>query len=387
MATEIKLRRDRYANWTSLNPVLAEGEIGLVTNFADNNTRIKIGDGVTAWEDLDYFTTSQDLSNYVTDAELASALSNYVPISRTVNGKALSSNISIDKTDVGLGNVDNTNDASKPISTATQTALDLKQDKAIVVSSNQTAVNDAMYHNVATATYTDPTPVEGKGFIVFVRNGTATVGGTAYATAGTIINRTFHSGAWSNYVYLNKAQLDSAYQSTLVSGTNIKTVNGNSLLGSGNLAITGFDPTTNTITPTPLSNTAIANGDTVNAAFGKTQGQIDSIIKNEIGQVISEQFSSTANFTGYGSAFTVSGGNLVIAGGSTKTLATALYQSAYGKTSSHNWTQQITITAGTLSATSYGVGLGVSQGLVTITGAVLLERQAFVNLLFMLITR
>jgi len=32
----------------------------------------------------------------------------------------------IDKTDVGLGNVDNTSDASKPVSTATQTQLDLK---------------------------------------------------------------------------------------------------------------------------------------------------------------------------------------------------------------------------------------------------------------------
>lgn len=30
------------------------------------------------------------------------------------------------KADVGLGNVDNTSDASKPVSTATQTALDLK---------------------------------------------------------------------------------------------------------------------------------------------------------------------------------------------------------------------------------------------------------------------
>lgn len=32
------------------------------------------------------------------------------------------------KGDVGLGNVDNTSDANKPVSTATQTALDLKQD-------------------------------------------------------------------------------------------------------------------------------------------------------------------------------------------------------------------------------------------------------------------
>jgi hypothetical protein len=33
----------------------------------------------------------------------------------------------LDKTAVGLGNVDNTSDANKPVSTATQTALDLKQ--------------------------------------------------------------------------------------------------------------------------------------------------------------------------------------------------------------------------------------------------------------------
>lgn len=37
------------------------------------------------------------------------------------------------KGDVGLGNVDNTSDAAKPVSTATQTALDLKADESAVV--------------------------------------------------------------------------------------------------------------------------------------------------------------------------------------------------------------------------------------------------------------
>jgi hypothetical protein len=37
--------------------------------------------------------------------------------------------VTLAKDDVGLGNVDNTSDESKPISTATQTALDKKQDK------------------------------------------------------------------------------------------------------------------------------------------------------------------------------------------------------------------------------------------------------------------
>lgn len=37
--------------------------------------------------------------------------------------------VTLAKSDVGLGNVDNTSDVNKPISTATQTALDAKQDK------------------------------------------------------------------------------------------------------------------------------------------------------------------------------------------------------------------------------------------------------------------
>jgi hypothetical protein len=45
--------------------------------------------------------------------------------------------ISLDKTDVGLSNVDNTSDASKPVSTATQTALDAKLATATAASTYQ----------------------------------------------------------------------------------------------------------------------------------------------------------------------------------------------------------------------------------------------------------
>ena len=54
-----------------------------------------------------------------------------VPTSRTVNGHALSSDVTVSKSDVGLGNCDDTSDANKPISTATQSALDDKQDTLI----------------------------------------------------------------------------------------------------------------------------------------------------------------------------------------------------------------------------------------------------------------
>jgi microcystin-dependent protein len=48
--TTIKLRRDSSADWKSNNPTLASGEVGVVT---DRNT-VKVGDGVTAWNSLDF---------------------------------------------------------------------------------------------------------------------------------------------------------------------------------------------------------------------------------------------------------------------------------------------------------------------------------------------
>ena len=53
MAIEIQLKRGVAANWTSLNPILAQGEIGYETN----TNKFKIGDGVTDWSSLAYFTS------------------------------------------------------------------------------------------------------------------------------------------------------------------------------------------------------------------------------------------------------------------------------------------------------------------------------------------
>lgn len=76
-----------------------------------------------------------------------------------------------------------------------------------VVSSNQTAVNDTNYTVVANATFTDPTPSEGKGYVVYVRNGTATIGGTGYAV-GSLVFRVFHSGSWSTREYKSNLTID-----------------------------------------------------------------------------------------------------------------------------------------------------------------------------------
>lgn len=76
---------------------------------------------------------NSDITKAEIEAKLTGAITShthsaYVPTSRTVAGKALTGNITLAKGDVGLGNVDNTSDASKPISTAQQAALDDKEN-------------------------------------------------------------------------------------------------------------------------------------------------------------------------------------------------------------------------------------------------------------------
>lgn len=79
MAVKIQLRRDTAAAWTSANPVLAQGELGLETD----TTFYKIGNGSTAWNSLAYgsiagtlvddsVTTSKILNANVTEAKIAS---------------------------------------------------------------------------------------------------------------------------------------------------------------------------------------------------------------------------------------------------------------------------------------------------------------------------
>jgi len=50
MADMIQIRRDTAANWTSVNPVLAQGELGIETD----TLKIKAGDGTTVWNSLGY---------------------------------------------------------------------------------------------------------------------------------------------------------------------------------------------------------------------------------------------------------------------------------------------------------------------------------------------
>lgn len=69
-------------------------------------------------------------------------------------------NITLNKVAVGLGNVDNTSDLNKPISTATQTALNNKQDKlttgnGIVLVNNEISTTTTYQTTAPTQAITD----------------------------------------------------------------------------------------------------------------------------------------------------------------------------------------------------------------------------------------
>jgi hypothetical protein len=53
MAVKIQFRRDTAANWLAVNPILAEGELGLETDTG----KFKLGIGATEWIYLLYVAT------------------------------------------------------------------------------------------------------------------------------------------------------------------------------------------------------------------------------------------------------------------------------------------------------------------------------------------
>ena len=112
MAT-IQIKRGTAAEWLAANPVLALGELGLET---DTN-KLKAGDGSSSWYELQYIAGSGGGGGGAVTS---------------VNSKT--GDVVLVKADLGLGEVDNTSDAAKPISAATQTALDDKADNADITT-------------------------------------------------------------------------------------------------------------------------------------------------------------------------------------------------------------------------------------------------------------
>lgn len=214
----------------------------------------------------------------------------------------------LDKTAVGLANVDNTSDLNKPISTATQTALNAKQNtitnsdsitqgttnlflttaertkltNTTGTNSGDNAVNTLYSGLVSNATHTGDvtgatTLTIANNAVTYakIQNVTATDKLLGRSTAGagiveeitcTSAGRSLIAGvdASAQKTTLGLGNVDNtsdvnkpistatqtalnAKQDTLVSGVNIKTINSQTLLGSGDIVISGGSSETATI--------------------------------------------------------------------------------------------------------------------------------------------
>jgi hypothetical protein len=183
------------------------------------------------------------------------------------------------KTSLALNNVDNTSDANKPISSAQQTALDAKQATLVsgtniktvnntsLLGSGNIAISSAVAWGGVTGTLSNQTDLQTaldgkvdentaitgatKTKITYDAKGLVTAGADAttadiadstnrrYVTdaQSTVIGNTSGTNTGDNATNSQYSGLATSKQDALVSGTNIKTVNSTSLLGSGNIAV------------------------------------------------------------------------------------------------------------------------------------------------------
>lgn len=183
------------------------------------------------------------------------------------------------KTALALNNVDNTSDANKPVSSATQSALNAKQDTLVsgtniktingtsVLGSGNIAISSAVAWGGVTGTLSNQTDLQTaldgkvdensaitgatKTKVTYDAKGLVTAGADAttadiadstnkrYVTDAqlVVVGNTSGTNTGDNAVNSLYSGLATSKQDTLVSATNIKTVNSTSLLGSGDVAV------------------------------------------------------------------------------------------------------------------------------------------------------
>lgn len=127
----------------------------------------------------------------------------------------------ITKADIGLGNVDNTSDANKPISTATQTALDGKVSTT-TFSTFVSTTAPSLYLSQSDAASTYLTKNDASGTYL-----SKTLAASSYLTIESAGN-TYLTSAAASSTYATPADIVSGITSTTISSltTTAKTVSG-----------------------------------------------------------------------------------------------------------------------------------------------------------------
>lgn len=161
--TQIQLRRAAASSWTSVNPILALGEVGIETD----TRKLKVGDGSTQWSGLSYITIAwSDVTGKPT-----------VIASGSTEAEA--------RTAIGLGNVDNTSDSTKNSATATLTNKDLTSGTNTFPTSLATLTGTQSLSN---KTLTAPTITDYTETVNAI--GTVSSSSTLSLSSGTVLTAT-----------------------------------------------------------------------------------------------------------------------------------------------------------------------------------------------------
>jgi hypothetical protein len=183
------------------------------------------------------------------------------------------------KTSLALNNVDNTSDANKPVSIAQQDALNAKVDEnAPIVAATKTKI-----------TY------DAKGLVTAgdILDAADMPTGINAANIGTGVVSSTEFGYLDGVTSAIQTQINSK-QATLVSGTNIKTINSTSLLGSGDITISA-NPS-GVSGAIQFSNGSAFASDATNLFWDDTNNRLGVGTNTPTGKTqITESFTTTGN--------------------------------------------------------------------------------------------
>ena len=137
-------------------------------------------DATDAWTSSEHINLASGKSLYLNGTLLKDATETLT--NKTLTSPVINTPTGITKSDVGLANVDNTTDANKPVSTATQTALDLKLASATAATTYETITNVALKAPAASPTFTGTVTLpQGK-----LTGGSTTVSANTATTVSTV---------------------------------------------------------------------------------------------------------------------------------------------------------------------------------------------------------
>jgi hypothetical protein len=267
MATRMQQRRGTAEQWTGANPRLNAGEIGYET---DTN-KFKIGDGVTLWDDLNYFADADTIGGSIDD---------YIPLTQrnTANGVAtLDANgkVPLDQ----LGNlIDGAPDAlntlnelaaalgdNEDFATNLTTTLGNKQDKV-------TGVSDAEIGYLANVTSDIQTQLNNKLASADLDEAAQEAVNTALV-AGTGLDKTYDDNANTITIDIDSTVATKTYADAAVSTHNDDTENVHGIANTALLATKEY------------ADTAEADAITAagTAADGKISTAVAALTKSSVG--------------------------------------------------------------------------------------------------------